>query len=190
MNEFSNKVVEVCNSRYQTIYCNYSNKSGEKIVSSHFGEFSQELVNSTSNGIEEMMIEAGDKKSTIKRMFSILVEALQNIRLHGEKNSDGKQISFLIIAKEKDDYLITIGNLVSNTNKIANRIDQLNALNQKEIKDLYMKVLTNGTVSNKGGAGLGFITMAMKSKNNLSYKLEEINKALSFFTLEIKVNKN
>jgi hypothetical protein len=52
-----------------------------------------------------------------------------------------------------------------------------------------MEVLTNGVISSKGGAGLGFITMAMKSKNKLNYRVEKINEALSFFSVEVKIDR-
>ena len=52
----SNRVLEVCNSRYQEIYGAYNAQSSKKIIVSHFGEFSQDLVNSISNGVEEMMM--------------------------------------------------------------------------------------------------------------------------------------
>jgi hypothetical protein len=191
MSEFSNRVIEVCNSRYQEIYGDYNSKSSKKIIVSHFGEFSQDLVNSLSNGVEETMLEAADKKGTIKRMFSILVEGLQNIRLHGEKDEDGNQASFLIIAQDEAEYLVTIGNLVLNSNHAAieERLNHINQHDTKEIKALYMEVLTNGIISNKGGAGLGFITIAMKSKNRLNYNIEEINDSLSCFTLEVKIDR-
>ncbi len=191
MGKESNNVLEVCNSRYQEIYGNYNISMNKKIVVSHFGEFSQDLVNSISNGVEESMIEAGDKKGTVKRMFSILVEGLQNIRLHGEKDEDGNQASFLIIAQDEDEYLVTLANLIFNSNReiIEKRLEEINSYDEKEVKNLYMEVLTNGIISNKGGAGLGFITMAMKSKNKLSYSIEEINDDLSCFSIEIKINR-
>ena len=163
----------------------------KKIVVSHFGEFSQDLVNSISNGVEETMIDAGDKKGTVKRMFSILVEGLQNIRLHGEKDNDGNQASFLIIAQDEDDYLVTLANLVFNSNRgaIMDRLEEINSYDEKQVKSLYMEVLTNGIISNKGGAGLGFITMAMKSKNKLNFSVEEIDESLSCFSIEIKINR-
>ena len=52
-----------------------------------------------------------------------------------------------------------------------------------------MEVLTNGIISNKGGAGLGFITMAMKSKNKLNFSVQEIDESLSCFSIEIKINR-
>jgi hypothetical protein len=191
MSKDSNNVLEVCNSRYQEIYGEYNIAMNKKIVVSHFGEFSQDLVNSISNGVEETMIEAGDKKGTVKRMFSILVEGLQNIRLHGEKDDDGNQASFLIIAQDEDEYLVTLANLVFNSNKeaILDRLEEINSYDEKQVKNLYMEVLTNGIISNKGGAGLGFITMAMKSKNKLNFTVEEIDDALSCFSIEVKIGR-
>ncbi|MDA8714980.1 SiaB family protein kinase [Flavobacteriales bacterium] len=191
MGKESNNVLEVCNSRYQEIYGNYNISLKKKIVVSHFGEFSQDLVNSISNGVEEAMIVAEDKKGTVKRMFSILVEGLQNIRLHGEKDEDGNQASFLIIAQDEDAYLVTLANLVLITNKpvIEERLAEINSFDEKQVKSLYMEVLTNGIISNKGGAGLGFITMAMKSKNKLNFSIEPINDNLACFCIELKINR-
>ncbi|MBT4775642.1 MAG: hypothetical protein HOH13_06735 [Crocinitomicaceae bacterium] len=191
MGKESNNVLEVCNSRYQEIYGNYNISLKKKIVVSHFGEFSQDLVNSISNGVEEAMIVAEDKKGTVKRMFSILVEGLQNIRLHGEKDEDGNQASFLIIAQDEDAYLVTLANLVLITNKpvIEERLSEINSFDEKQVKSLYMEVLTNGIISNKGGAGLGFITMAMKSKNKLNFSIEPINDNLACFCIELKINR-
>ncbi len=191
MSKGSNNVLEVCNSRYQEIYGNYNSSMNKKIIVSHFGEFSQDLVNSISNGVEEAMLDAGDKKGTVKRMFSILVEGLQNIRLHGEKDEDGNQASFLLIGQDDTEYLVTLANLVYNSNNklIQHRLLEINSYDEKQVKSLYMEVLTNGIISNKGGAGLGFITMAMKSKNKLNFNMQEINDSLSCFSIEIKINR-
>lgn len=191
MKRESNSVLEVCNSRYQEIYGNYNTASEKKIIVSHFGEFGQDLVNYISNGVEESMTGSGDRKGTVKRMFSILVEGLQNVRLHGEKDQDGNQASFLIIAQDDQEYLVTIANLIYNRNKekVVKRIEEINAQDEKKVKEHYMEVLTNGIISNKGGAGLGFITMAMKSKNKLNYSIHPINDELSCFSLEIKINR-
>jgi hypothetical protein len=187
----TNKVLEVCNSRYQQIFGEHNSSANHTIVVAHFGEFSQDLVNSITNSVEESMLETGDKKSTIKRMFSILVEGLQNIRLHGEKDVAGNQTSFLIIAKDEEFYYVTLANLIHNRNreKIENRIIEVNKKSEEEVKNLYMEVLTNGIISNKGGAGLGFITMSMKSKNPLGYKIEEIDETLSCFSLNVSINR-
>ena len=137
------------------------------------------------------MLDSEDKKGTVKRMFSILVEGLQNIRLHGEKTIDGHQTSFFAIDQGIDTYKIALGNLIysKNNQNIETRINEINKMTREEVKSLYMEVLTNGIISNKGGAGLGFITMAMKSGNNLNYYFDEIDDKLSCFTLIITLDR-
>ncbi len=148
----------------------YNNDGAIDFVS-NFGEFTQDYVNQISSEIEERMFEDGEKKVIIKRIFSIIVEGLQNIRLHGEKDKEGNQVSFFIILKNDSNYFIYLSNLVLNKNieGIKKRIEQVNGMNKDKIKELYLSVLTNGVISNKGGAGLGFITMSMKSLNQLEY---------------------
>ena len=182
-----NTEVDKCNARFQQIFGDYNINANGKIIVSHFGEFSQDLVNSLSTGIEDTMLESGDKKGVVKRMFSILVEGLQNIRIHGERDEDNNQISFLIVLQTEDEYKVTFGNLIKseNTYKIIERIDTLNEMDPDQVKELYMEVLSNGIMSNKGGAGLGFITMALKAKSKINYESQEVSEALTFFSVNI-----
>ncbi|MEO9531743.1 MAG: SiaB family protein kinase [Crocinitomicaceae bacterium] len=186
-----NPVVEKCNARFQEIFGDYNKNASGKIIVSHFGEFSQDLVNSLSTSIEDMMLESGDKKGVVKRMFSILVEGLQNVRIHGERDEDGNQVSFLIVLQNEEDYKVTFGNLIKreNIDKIKGRIDELNELDNAQVKEMYMEVLSNGIMSNKGGAGLGFITMSLKSKNKLGYIAEEVSDDLVFFSVKIHLDR-
>lgn len=184
-------VVGVCNERYQQVYDGYETAAGRQVVFSHFGEFSQELVNSITLDLENLMLEAGDKKGAIKRVFNILVEALQNIRIHGEKDADGNHGSFVVISRGEEDYLITTGNLATNeaAEMISGRVVNLNKFDAVELKQHYMEVLTNGVMSKKGGAGLGLITMAMKSKNKLGHDVRPVDDSFACLTIESKVDR-
>lgn len=186
-----NSVVEKCNARYQKIFGDYNINAQGKILVSHFGEFTQDLVNSLISSIEGVMLEEGDKKSVVKRMFSVLVEGLQNIRIHGEKDTNGQQVSFLIVLQDENKYKVTFGNLVKSENidKIADRIKRLNQMDLPEIKELYMDTLSNGIMSNKGGAGLGFITMALKSKNKIEFITESVSDDLIFLSQIIQFDR-
>jgi hypothetical protein len=186
-----NPVVEKCNERFQKIFGDYNKNASGKIIVSHFGEFSQDLVNSLSTNIEDMMLESGDKKGVVKRMFSILVEGLQNIRIHGERDQDGNQVSFLIVLQKEEEYRVTFGNLIKrkNVDGIIERIESLNKMDNAEVKELYMDVLSNGIMSNKGGAGLGFITMSLKSKNKIDFINEEVADDLVFLSQIIKIDR-
>lgn len=186
-----NTLVEKCNAQFQKIFGDLNIQADGKIIVSHFGEFSQDLVNSLSTSIEDMMLDSGDRKPAVKRMFSILVEGLQNIRIHGERDTDGNQVSFLIVLQNDEDYEVTFGNLVNIKiqDRLIARIDELNQMNPDEIKSMYMDTLSNGIMSSKGGAGLGFITIALKSNHKIEYQAAQVADNLVFFTQHIRLDR-
>lgn len=161
-------------------------QSGMTILTSHFGELEAEEVNNIGFDAENKMRDAGIKKGVIKRVFSILVEALQNIRLHGERDNTNYQGNYMVVGQSADVFRITTANIILNKNieKVEPKIIHINDMNEEELKEFYMQVLTNGEISNKGGAGLGFITIAMKSKNKLKYVFTPLEDDKSLFELE------
>ena len=54
-----------------------------------------------------------------------------------------------------------------------------------------MDTLTDGHRSSKGGAGLGFITVAMKAKSKLDYSFEKLDDDYSKFEMscDLKLKK-
>ena len=159
MGKPTKKVVEICNLRFEDFKKIHSIDESNVFVS-FFGELSQDMVNDLSIETEGKMIESGDKKVIVKKAFNILVEGLQNIRLHGAKDSNGIQTSCLVIVKNKLTYKILFGNLIPNKiiKTISSKIELINSSNLDQIKEMYVSTLTNGIISKKGGAGLGFIT--------------------------------
>lgn len=172
---------------YQNVHDRFVSEEGRNVLISHYGEFSQDLVNSLSEGIEEAMRTRDEKKSLIKRMFSILIEGLQNIRIHGVKTDSGKQLSHVIIAKNEDNYKVNFGNLIQKgeENNLAKHLGRLNQMDAVQVKQYYMEVLSNGIMSEQGGAGLGFITIAMKSKSQLYFSFEELDDNYAYFHIEV-----
>lgn len=156
----------------------------------HFGPLNQDLVNSFTLTTEDFMISAGDKKTLVKRVFSILIEGLQNILIHGKK-WDNEQQALIIVAFNDKAYRIALGNLteISEKEKLASYLDRLNAMNEEEVKEFYLETLNNGLISDKGGAGLGFITMRMKSKSQLNYQFVPVNDELMLFTISTDVDR-
>ncbi len=130
--------------------------------------------------------------STIqKRIYYIMVEGLQNITMHQEEADEylEKYPGIFAIQKQENFYYVTTGNLVLN-DKIPNlkaRIDQINSLDRDELKQLHKEILRTGSISDKGGAGLGLIEMARKSGNKLVASFELVNDKYSYFYLQTRV---
>lgn len=157
----------------------------------HFGTLNQDLVNSFTVNVEEFMISAGDKKPLVKRIFSILIEGLQNILIHGLKWQNEQQ-ALLIVAHNEKAYRVVLGNLTNKSEipKLTATMDRLNAMNDEEVKSHYLETLNNGLISEKGGAGLGFITIRMKSKAPLDYRFVAVNDELVLFTIATDIVKD
>ncbi|MFB6305562.1 MAG: DUF6272 family protein, partial [Flavobacteriales bacterium] len=115
MNKEVASSLQVCENRYNEILKNLKEEKGQTIITSHFGEISQGLVSSISEEVEKVMADNGEKKGFTKRVFSILVEALQNIRLHGEKDENDNQTAFTLITYSEEGYRLVVGNLVKNS---------------------------------------------------------------------------
>jgi hypothetical protein len=167
-------------------------EAGSSIVLNHFGEFSQDLINGLSESMEELMISNGDSKKTVKRVFSILIEGLQNIRAHGERDEEDHQFAFLVIAKTPNNYRIVFGNMIleKESQGLQKYIDKINQLGLSDLKELYMEILNNSFFTRKGGAGLGFLTMRLKSEQLLNCNIQRLNEQNCFFTVEVMVNRN
>lgn len=167
-------------------------ENGRNVQASHFGSFTQDLVMSLSEGVEELMVSMGDHRLVIKRMFSILIEGLQNIRIHGgyDPFSD-QQLSYLIVAVSEENYKIVMSNITdaADQSRVESFINKINAYSEEELKDTYRSVLANEFLSQKGGAGLGFITTRMKSGNQLGANFIELSDSQVLFSLEVVLNR-
>jgi hypothetical protein len=158
----------------------------------HFGMFSQDLINSIALSVEDLMVSFGDDKKTIKRIFSILIEGLQNIRLHAERDEFDRPLAFLFFCKDPEIYKIVFGNIIQNADieLVESYLDKINDLDDAALRELYLGILSKGYLSKKGGAGLGFITMRMKSGNPLNYSIVSLDEDRSLFTVEVILNRS
>lgn len=187
MEDIQNKVSEEIRLNFNRYMDLYSAEDPRSVVVSHIGAFSQDLVNRLAATVEELMVTSGDGKIAVKRVFGILIEGLQNVRLHGAKDEHGRQMAYLVLARNREDYKIIFGNLVA-VNDVFNLteyLDSINAMDGLELKEKYIEILSNGYLSKRNGSGVGFLTMRMKSGNTLYYTLDPISEELNFLTVEV-----
>jgi hypothetical protein len=67
-------------------------------------------------------------------------------------------------------------------------LETVNNLEMPELKDYYNNIISNTEISERGGAGLGLVDMAIKSGNKLRYNVYEYDNEKSLFTLNITLN--
>lgn len=171
-----------------------------KPIASHEGDITSEIIEEFLTKVENSLSDAGESPKKIRKVYNILVEALQNLYHHQavppaafikEMGLTSGAYSFCTIIKgDNGTYKVTTGNFVTEATakSLKERIEQLNSLSQEELKSLYKIVLDNDEFSEKGGGGLGFIEMARKSGNKFGYEFAPYDEKYKFFVLEIFVS--
>jgi Family of unknown function (DUF6272) len=184
-------VLESFKAYFEELYQRHKNADGQKVLMQYFGELSQGTSYALTSKIEKLLESEGDAKGIVKRVFSIFVESLQNIRVHAPKDLEGNQQTFFIISQSKSQYICLIANIIDDHAKshLVKRIEEINLLSKEELKNLYLSTMTNGVISEKGGAGLGIITIAMKSGNKIEYDFHSLKNGMSVYTIIFKTDR-
>jgi glycosylphosphatidylinositol transamidase (GPIT) subunit GPI8 len=138
------------------------------IILVYEGEFTQEITKSVLAMAERNMDSIGEESGIKRKVFNVMVECLQNIVKHGEDLASKKDANTAIfmIGKHKDSYIITSGNPIKDdhVDSMRKRLDKINSLDKEGLKSLYKELSKCGSgLTDKGGAGLGFVDMARKS---------------------------
>lgn len=162
------------------------------IILTYEGFFSQDITKSVLAMTERKFDADGLDASVKKKVFNIMVETLQNICKHqfAEEDELKETPAIFMIGLVDGDYLIISGNPLA-TSRIENiraRIEKVNSLDKDGLKALYKEARIASTISEVGGAGLGFIDIARKSGLPLVYSFEPVNDQLSYYTLMVRVS--
>jgi Family of unknown function (DUF6272) len=172
----------------------YKQMQSNSVIMSYKGAASNDLLTSLLAIAQTKLAETENKSAIKKRVFSILVEILQNIYHHFEEvDSDNLReddaITFLLV-KTDTAYTIVTGNYVpiNDVALLKRRIDEVNVLTSEQLKEKYRQQLNIGVVSPKGGAGLGIIDIARKAGNKLEYEFKDYSTNYSFFSLTVKIS--
>ena len=165
-----------------------------KITLVYEGEINQEITNVFSEMAEAGMEET-EHETTKKRVYHVMVECLQNICKHADEkeftDDIGRGKGILLVGNDNDQYSITTGNTISNENidGLAEMLDRINAMSPDEIKKTYKQMIREARLSDKGGAGLGFIDMVKKTGNPIEYMVHPIDDDKSFLVIISRVNR-
>ncbi|MCK5823333.1 MAG: SiaB family protein kinase [Bacteroidales bacterium] len=123
-----------------------------------------------------------------KRIYSILVEALENIYNHeySQKEND-KYLPEATLSQLGENFILEISNALLNEKieKFTNLLEYVNNLSDKEINKSYYGKIKEKSLLEKGNAGIGIMQIAKKAKGKLTYNFKTINDKISYFTLKI-----
>lgn len=172
--------------------------TANNIILMYKGVISRALIDSLLQLTESKLERIEGVKRVRKRVFSVLVECLQNVYLHSpqevkyEEAQAGDVLprysALLVLGRDDNGYFIITGNPVDSEKArwLQNHIEKLNSMSREELENFYMQMMSEGGWDEKG-AGLGLIEIIRKSQGPIEYSLEPVDGNFYFFTLKVIV---
>ena len=172
------------------IYDIHKTMVDKNLILVYQGEFTQEITKSVL-GMAERNLDTMKEESSIKRkVFNVMVECLQNICKHSEVASTKEEKgAIFMIGVEDSCYVITSGNFIeqNQVEGLRAKLTEINSLDKDGLKELYKDLIKSSQLSEKGGAGLGFVDIARKSGQKLEFDFSEVNANFSYFAFKTKI---
>ena len=148
-------------------YENLKNDKSKDIIVHFVGDLNTGYTNAISAKLEQLIENKVADKQARKRFYTVYIEAIQNIRIHGCADENERVPSGVTIYTDGDKLCGIFFNIIlkSESPKLLKRYDDINNLSRDDLKKVYLEQMMNGKMSKKGGAGLGIITIVLRSQN-------------------------
>jgi len=187
--------IEIGKDYMDFVYKFHKTMVDEKLTLVYEGEINQSITKAFTSLAERKLEEGDDSSKTKKRLYHVMVECLQNVCKHadeiesGEPEVPGKGI--FMVGEGDDNYTVTTGNVISNdrVDGIRHVLSKINDMSPEEIKVYYKESIKASRLSEKAGAGLGFIDIVKKTGNDITYHFEPINDLTSFVILKSTITR-
>ncbi len=122
-----------------------------------------------------------------KRLFIVLVEGLENIHRHSDGANNATAGVLLKVTPEGYTMILGNGMPVIIGTMLAHRIDLLNEMDDHDLKEHYLKLLAHDGRTERGGAGLGLMTIARKSSRPMKFRSTVVDDHTMYGVLEVRI---
>lgn len=172
----------------------FSAKQG--VIFYHYGSFPEQFLVILGELITTKLKTDKVEQDVVHRLFFTIVEQVQNIsRYSAEKaNDDEKERGSsgrgaIIVGHESDEqsrYYICSTNKIlhKNADRLKSFLNEINSLDNKQLKVMYKKRLREESDAESLGAGVGFIEMARKSEWPLEFGFQNIDNQYDLFFIK------
>ena len=178
------------------VYEFYKSMKAHEITLVYEGEITHQITKAFTSLTESNMAKEDESGTVQRKVFHVMVECLQNISKHADDFTSNDYLfsgrGIFLVSKGDNEYSVTTGNAVDNDRieELTSMLESINRMNKDELKDLYKKQMKEGRLSDKGGAGLGFIDIKRKTGRDLEYHFLPISNDTSFFLLTSTIGRD
>jgi hypothetical protein len=137
--------------------------------------------------------------SASQAVFSVFVEQMNNMlmysaekekREHPEIGAVETSSGIFVLGSCDKSYFVQTGNVIKNSSVglLKDRIDYLNTLDKKELREFYKEQMKTGNDNPESkGAGLGLTEIARRATSKIEYEFTPYGEGLSYFTMYVTV---
>jgi hypothetical protein len=178
------------------VYDFYKGMKEHEITLAYEGEINHQIMKTFTSLAEGNMSKADESEALQKKVYHVMVECLQNISKHAVHPEDEMDLEYnrgiFLISRNFQVYNVTTGNVIKKEriSYLEELLERVNSLSKYQLDELYKKQLREGHLSEKGGAGLGFIDIRRKTGKNLEYQFLPISDTHSFFLFTSTIPRN
>lgn len=156
------------------------------------GSFSHSLLEELGVAVRKYLESDQVQRSAMMDVFSVYVEASQNVRNYtalrlNDRDISLGQSSIIVIAKRETHYEVNAGNIIekADVSPLQEQLATLAKLDKAGLKTLYKEQLRKEREPGSLGAGLGLIDMARRSSAPLEFDFIDVDHDYSFFSLRV-----
>lgn len=157
----------------------------EKSLLQYSGNITQEYL----DGVIEFVSKIDEKPALIRKISFLIVEVLQNVIHHSDKTPSGETFAYFELLKNGETYILKTGNLLlkEKTEELEKRLQYVTTSSEEEIKEKILNRLEQESFTEKGGAGIGLLSIKKRVKEGLEYNIEYFKDDYNFIHFEIKI---
>jgi hypothetical protein len=156
------------------------------------GHISSDVGNEVLSFTETKLEEDNIELKLRRRVFSILVELLDNVAKYSPGKEAESQFGMPVAMIKLEDriYSVTTGNLIlhSQINHLKEKIDIINKYDKAGLKEFFIKSLSGQTIHSESTGNMGLIDMARKSGSKLDYQFEKVNDLYSYYIVTVNIS--
>lgn len=160
---------------------------GSRVVLEHRGAVDAAMIPAMVERVEEQSRLNGDRVPMRKKLIYVMVEAVDNLSRHA--TGPHADSNFVALVRDGEGYRLATGNAVpvATAALLGHRVGILNQMDPEDLREHYLKLLSNDNRSANGGAGLGLLTMARKTVRPIRMEAAPLGPFMAYLTFELRV---
>jgi hypothetical protein len=170
------------------------NLQNDDLIFAYAGSISDSITHKIIELTQSNIDSAGNFVKLKNKISFLMAECYQNVARHSKYSVSDESLnehnSGFFVRSIGNTFHIASANVINNNliSSIKEKLDKVNSLTPEELKLLQKEVLSEGRLSDRGGAGLGIIEMARRTGQKICYSFEPINSENSLFFLQLTIS--